>query len=75
MFKKNDVIVAKDAYLERNETVKDTIGLVIDYNDENDYLEVGTLHPQDFAIPPIFNARGECYRLVTKAELKEWGIE
>lgn len=74
MFKKNDVVVAKNEYLEENETVESTIGIVVDYNEENDYLQVGTIHPQDYAIPPIFNACGEFYRLATDTELKKWGI-
>ena len=45
MFNKGDIVVAKDGFLDKNETLQDTAGIVIDYNPENDYLVLGTLHP------------------------------
>jgi len=50
------------------------VGIVIDYNPENDYLVLGTLHPEKYAIPPTFSMRGEYYRHVTEDEIKEWKI-
>ena len=65
MFKKGDIVQAKKEWLDKNETQKSTMGIVIDYNPDNDYLKIGVLNPQDYAIPPIFNARG-CYYEVVK---------
>jgi hypothetical protein len=70
MFKKGDVIQARKEWLAPYETQKDTIGIVVDYNPTNDYLKVGVLNPQDYAFPPILNARGECYELIEKGGLK-----
>lgn len=64
MFKKGDVVQAKKEYLAIYETQQDTMGIVVDYNPENDYLKVGVLNPQDYAFPPIFDARGCYYELV-----------
>ena len=75
MFKKNDIIVAKEGYLDKHETIKDTVGIVLNYNPETDYLEVGSLHPENYALPPIFCMRGECYRHITDEEMNEWGIK
>lgn len=74
MFKKNDVLVAKDGYLNKGETLQDTLGIVIDYNPDNDYLVLGTLHPEKYAIPPTFSMRGEFYRHVTNEERAAWNI-
>lgn len=64
MFKKGDIVQAKKEYLATYETQQDTMGIVVDYNPENDYLKVGVLNPQDYAFPPIFDARGCYYELV-----------
>ena len=72
MFKIGDVVVAKDEYLDKDETVRDTLGLVVRYNPDNDYLLLGSLHPEKHAIPPTFSMRGECYRKITETEMKEW---
>lgn len=64
MFKKGDIVQAKKEYLATYETQQDTMGVVVDYNPENDYLKVGVLNPQDYAFPPIFDARGCYYELV-----------
>ena len=69
MFKKGDVICAKPEYIGENETLKDTIGIVIEYHSENDYLSVGCLHPEKFGIPPILNSAGTFYRLLSKEEM------
>lgn len=74
LFNKGDIVVAKDGFLDKDETLQDTAGIVIDYNPENDYLVLGTLHPEKFAIPPTFSRRGEYYRHITEDEIKEWGI-
>lgn len=64
MFKEGDIVQAKKEYLATYETQQDTMGIVVDYNPENDYLKVGVLNPQDYAFPPIFDARGCYYELV-----------
>ncbi len=74
MFIKGDVVVAKDEFLEEGETLKDSIGLVLDYNPKTDYLLLGVLHPEEHVIPPSFSMRGCFYRNVTNQELQEWGI-
>ena len=74
MFNKGDIVVAKDGFLDNGETVQDTLGIVIDYNPENDYLLLGTIHPEKYAIPHTFSMRGEYYRHITTAERKEWKI-
>jgi hypothetical protein len=66
MFKKGDIVQSKKEYLASYETQEDTIGVVIDYNEETDYLKVGVLNPQDYALPPIFNARGCFYEIVKR---------
>ena len=73
-FTKGDVLVAKDEYLASYETLEDTLGIVVDYSPDNDYLQLGTLHPEKYAFPPIFNGRGKFYRKVTDDEKKKWGI-
>lgn len=74
MLNKGDIVVAKDGFLDKNETLQDTVSIVIDYNPENDYLVLGTLHPEKYAIPPTFSMRGEYYRHITEDEIKEWKI-
>lgn len=74
MFKEGDVVVAKDGFLDKEETPEDTLGLVLDYNPENDYLLLGVLHPEKYAIPPTFSMRGECYRKITTQEKQIWNI-
>lgn len=64
MFKQGDVVQAKKEWLADYETQESTMGIVVDYNPDNDYLKVGVLNPQDYAFPPILNARGEYYELV-----------
>lgn len=70
-FKKGDLVVAKDEYIAEYETLLDTAGIVIDYNPDNDYLILGVLHPEKYAIPPTFSMRGCYYRLATLSELNE----
>ena len=74
MFKKGDVVVAKDGFLDKGESLQDTAGLVVDYFPDNDYLVLGTLHPERFAIPPISSACGAFYRHITEQEKLEWNI-
>ena len=64
MFKKNDIVQAKKEWLAAHETQSDTMGIVVDYNPDNDYLQIGALNPQDYTFPPILNARGEYYEIV-----------
>lgn len=63
-FKKGDIVQAKKEWLAPYETQADTMGIVVDYNPDNDYLQIGVLNPQDYAFPPIFIGRGECYEIV-----------
>jgi hypothetical protein len=63
-FKSGQVVWAKTECLETNETQHSTMGVVLDYNPNNDYLKLGVLNPQDYLFPPIFNARGCFYELV-----------
>ncbi len=74
MFKEGDVVVAKDNYIEKHETKEDTLGLVLDYNPDNDLLSLGSLHPEKYALPPTFSMRGECYRHITAEEKIAWNI-
>ena len=74
MFNKGDVVVAKDGYIDKHETLQDTAGIVIDYNPDNDYLVLGTLHPEKYAIPPTFSMRGCFYRHIKDEERREWNI-
>ena len=64
IFKKGDIVQAKKEYLADYETQEDTMGIVVDYNENNDYLQIGVLNPQDYALPPIFNGRGCYYEIV-----------
>lgn len=68
MFKKGDVVQAKKEWLEPHETQEMTMGIVVDYNEDNDCLQVGVLNPQDYVLPPIFNGRGCYYELVQRSE-------
>ena len=74
-FKAGEVVVAKDEYIEPHETKESTAGIVLEYNPQNDYLALGVLHPENYAIPPSFSMRGCFYRRATPQELKEWGIQ
>ena len=64
MFKKGDIVQAKREFLASYETQESTMGIVVDYTPDNDYLKVGVLNPQDYAFPPILNARGCFYEIV-----------
>lgn len=64
MFKKGDIVQAKKEFLASYETQESTMGIVVDYTLDNDYLKVGVLNPQDYAFPPILNARGCFYEIV-----------
>lgn len=68
MFNKGDVVWSKKEFLASYETQKSTMGIVVEYNPENDYLKVGVMNPKEYAFPPIFNARG-CY--YEKVNIKE----
>ena len=68
IFKKGDIVQAKKEFLADYETQSDTMGIVVDYNEDNDYLQIGVLNPQDYALPPIFNGRGCFYELVNIEE-------
>ena len=74
MFKKGDVVVAKDGFLDPGETLKDTLGIVVSYNPDNDYLVLGSIHPEKHAIPHTYSMRGSFYRKVTDKELSEFGL-
>lgn len=74
MFKKGQVVVAKDKYLDKGETVKSTAGIVLDYNPETSYLIVGVLHPEQYAVTPTFPVNGNCYRPATEHEMQELDI-
>ena len=74
MFDKNDIVVAKDGYLDKHETLRDTVGIVLSYNPDNDYLELGALNAEKYALPPIFCMRGCFYRHITDAEKSTWNI-
>lgn len=71
-FEKGSVVVAKDEYVERHETLRETAGIVIDHNPDNDFLLLGVLNPERYAIAPTFSMRGEYYRRATPEELAEW---
>lgn len=64
MFKKGDVVWAKKDFLDRNETQESTIGIVLEYYPENDYLLLGVLNPDKYAIPPRMSCCGCFYELV-----------
>ena len=74
MLHKDDIVVAKDEFLDKGEKLQNTLGIVLDYNPDNDYLVLGILHPEKYAIPPTFSMRGECYRPVTEEEKLKWNI-
>ncbi len=73
MFKIGDVVVSRKEYLADYETEKDTLGIVLDYNPDNDYLLLGTSDPSRYAISSTFSMRGCYYRLATNKEKKTWG--
>ena len=64
MFKKGDIVQAKKEWLEPHETQEMTMGIVVDYNPDNDYLQIGSLEPHKYVFPPIFNGRGCYYEIV-----------
>ena len=64
-FKKGDIVQAKKEWLAPYETQASTMGIVVDYNPDNDLLLVGVLDPQNYAFPPVLNARGEYYEITT----------
>ena len=68
IFKKGDIVQAKKEFLADYETQADTMGIVVDYNEYNDCLQIGVLNPQDYAFPPIFNGRGCFYEIVNIEE-------
>jgi hypothetical protein len=74
-FKKGDVVVAKDDFLNPGETLKDTLGVVVSYNPDNDYLVIGEIFKGNHFFNHTFSARGEFYRLVTPKELKEFDLK
>lgn len=69
MFKRFDVLVAKSEYIEPHETLEDTAGIVLSYNPDSDYLVLGTLHPERYAIGYAMNACGKFYRHATPEEI------
>ena len=64
IFKSGDVAQAKEEWVAAHETQADTMGIVVDYNPENDLLLVGSLTPQKHALIRVFSARGCYYELV-----------
>lgn len=74
IFNRGDIVVAKDGFIGDHEALQDTVGIVIDHNPINDYLVLGVLHPENYAIPPTFSMRGEYYRKITDNEAHEWGL-
>ena len=62
MFAHGDIVIAKDEFLAPYETAEDTIGIVLSYNPNNDYLVLGVLNPEKYAYPPTFSRRGCYYR-------------
>lgn len=64
MFNIGDIVQAKKEFIDAHETLDDTVGIVVEYNPDNDYLGVGVLNPEDYALPPIFSGRGSCYEVV-----------
>ena len=48
--------------------------IVVDYNPENDFLVLGNLHPEKYALPHTYSMRGEFYRLVTDKEKRDWDL-
>ncbi len=65
MFHKGDIDQAKNDWLAPHVTQESTKGIVVHYNPDNHYFYVGLLNLQDYAFPPILNARG-CYYEVVK---------
>lgn len=73
-FNKFDVVIAKKEFLAPYEKESDTIGIVTDYNPNNDSMYVGVLNPQDYAFPPQSHTRGMYYRLLTDEEKALYNI-
>ena len=72
MFKINDLVVAKDEYLEGTETTQSTLSVVLEYNPESDRLVLGVLHPEKYGVPPQFVHGGQFYRHITEDERAAW---
>ena len=66
MFEKGDVVQVKAEFLEPEEAQESTMGLVLDYNPCNDRISIGVLNPEDWAIPPVFDARGHFYEKIDR---------
>lgn len=64
MFSVGDIIQTKAEFLNDDETQESTMGIVVGYNPDNDYLEVGVLNPEDYFIPPVSCCRGRFYEKV-----------
>lgn len=75
MFKKGDLVIAKPEFLDPKETLLDTAGIVVEYNPDNDYLGVGVLNPEEYALPPVFSGRGSCYEVVPPESSLAYEIE
>ena len=75
MFKKGDVVVAKDGFLDAGESLMSTVAVVVEYVPENDYLLLGVLHPEGYALPRTFSMRGEAYRHITNGEMTDWKLD
>ena len=73
MFKAGDIVVSKDEFIGKHETLQDTIGIVISYNSDTDYLVIGELHPLN-NIPPTYSMRGCFYRLISKEEMATFNL-
>ena len=67
MFSEGDLVQAKKEFLAPYEKLEDTLGLVVDYNPDSDYLKVLSTK-QNQPLPSVFNTRGCYYEIVTKAE-------
>ncbi len=74
MFNEGDVVVSKEEFLEKNETLEGTLGIVISYNPDTDYLVLGSLHPEEYSIPPTYSMRGKFYRHISEEEKQKWNI-
>ena len=74
IFKAGAIVVSKEEFIDKHETLQDTVGLVIDYNPENDYLILGDLHPEKYPIPPTNSMRGCFYRLISEEEMTTFNL-
>jgi len=78
MFKPGDIVIAKDEYLESNESADSTIGFVDVYMQHNDYLVVKSLQHiatrllnRSYALTPVSNTRGKFYRKATAEDIQK----